>query len=358
VKRWGGVLILFLVGINVCIVGLAENAARLAAETGLDADLFTELTVQVDGSNLSIVAVYINERALDSKISPGLEAMLTPYIDDNAIVIWASAKEDLLFDPLTISVEQSNKAFLFAEGSDWVELTTGFLAGGVAAEQDSAGLLIMGDRIDPTKPFWVVYQGARGQLNIGPTEPTTTLPVQQRPQIREEPVREAPVLESVTDLEAELTYGDFSMETVSPLFGLSPSLVGTIINKGDDEELRLLLVRLEEGIEEGTLDPQLLAGIEPFIGAGTVMVWALSPTGAQFSPWNLSIKQAETNYIFNPFSSSSFTGLTPGFSEPGFIEAGNIAAGVVFLHRGIDPGAPFSICYEGECTAFPQSTDK
>ncbi|MEA3356492.1 MAG: hypothetical protein U9Q23_04035 [Candidatus Bipolaricaulota bacterium] len=353
-KRWGVVLILFLLGINVCIIGVAENAGRLAAETGLDTDLFTELTVQIGGSNLSIVAVYINERALDSKISPGLEAMLTPHIDDNAIVIWASAKEDLPFDPLTISVEQSDKVFLFAERSNWVELPPGgFFAGGVAAEQDSAGLLIMGDRIDPTKPFWIVYQGTRGQLDIGPVEPTPTPAVQQRPQIREEPV-----LESVTDLEAELTYGDFSVETVFPLFGLSPSLVGTIINKGDDEELRLLLVRLEEGIEEGTLDPQLLASIEPFIGAGAVMVWALSPTGAEFSPWDLSIKQAETNYIFNPFSSSSFTGLTPGFSEPGFIEAGNITAGVVFLHRGIDPGAPFSICYKGECAAFPQSTDK
>ena len=88
---------------------------------------------------------------------------------------------------------------------------------------------------------------------------------------------------------------------------------------------------------------KIKAALEPLVGTGAVMVWALSQTGSAFIPWNFYIQQSGTNYVF--FSAASFVELTEGFLHSGRVEPGAIAAGVIRLPGGVDTNAQFAIQY-------------
>jgi len=164
-----GSLCVFFLGLVV----LAQSADQVASETGLDRDLVGVLRVNVGGAELAIIAVYVNERAFQSGISknPTLYHRLFPYVGKNALYINPTVEHVVSFFAFSsshFSVEQVGKPTFLPAGFDWVEITAGFLEGrfevnpgGASYGSGSEGILVMGDYIDPTQPFTVVYQGQR-----------------------------------------------------------------------------------------------------------------------------------------------------------------------------------------------------
>jgi hypothetical protein len=332
----------------------AGSHEQIASETDLAPDLFNELTVDVNGTELALFIVAINERVFSSKISTALQENLRHYVGKNALYVNPTVEQvvnSFPFFPEQFTVEQEGGSSFTPTRSDWVEITPGFLGGqfeinpgGSSYGSGSEGILVMGDRIDITRPFWVSYQGVRVRFDVSqqtayypaPAPPTSTTTPSH-------PAVEISPLESITDLQQALTEGDFSAEAIASLLLLPQDLVGTLVIEGRGEELRLLFVRLEEGIYDSALGDDLLSSLEPLVGTGAVMVWALSQTGSAFIPWNFYIQQSGTNYVF--FSAGSFIGLTEGFLHSGRVEPGAIAAGVIRLPGGVTTNAPFSIHY-------------
>jgi len=110
-------------------------------------------------------------------------------------------------------------------------------------------------------------------------------------------------------------------------------------------------VRLEESIRTSLLGAELIASIDEVIGTGAVMVWAVSPIGADFTPWNFYVRQSGTNYVF--FSKASFVELTEDFLRVARVEPGGVAAGVIRLPRSVDANAPFSVFYGTSGAEYP-----
>jgi hypothetical protein len=343
-----GVLLLTSLGI------LAGSHEQIASETGLTPDLFNELTVDVNGTELALFIVVVNERVFSSKISPALQENLRHYVGKNALYVNPTVEQvvnSFPFFPEQITVEQEGGSSFTPTRSDWVEITPGFLdgqfeinPGGSSYGSGSEGVLVMGDRIDITRPFWVSYQGVRVRFDV--SQHTAYYPVPASPVSTTSPSHPAVEIsppESITDLQQALTEGDFSAEAIASLLLLPQDLVGTLAVAGRGEELRLLFVRLEEGIYSSALGDDLLLSLEPLVGTGAVMVWALSQTGSAFVPWNFYIQQSGTNYVF--FSAASFVELTEGFLHSGRVEPNAIVAGVIRLPGGVDTSAPFTIHY-------------
>ncbi len=347
----GRVILAFLLVFSLFVPAFAVTDAQIAEKTGLAPDLFIQLTVPVGEDTLGIFIVYITDRTFDSRISPTLRQTLRSYVGENALYVNPSVKkvvESFDFSPDKFAIMQDGKTFTPSR-NDWVEITPGFLhgkfevnPGGPSYGSGSEGILILGDRIDPARPFTVSYQGVSGTFKIAHTTvasgeaPSVVAPSQSKS-------TEISMPAQVTELTSALTKGDFSAETVADLLKIDPGLVRTLRVTSRGEELRLLFIRLEEGIQDGLLGKDLLSSIDPLIGTGAVMVWALSPTGADFSPWRFYIQQNGTNYVF--FSPSSFAELTPGFLNTRRIAPGGIAAGVIKLPKGVDRQASFAVFY-------------
>jgi hypothetical protein len=159
-------------------------------------------------------------------------------------------------------------------------------------------------------------------------------------------------LEDVTTLTDILALPDLSAESIAAMFALPADLVRTAeVEYRSEVVLRFVYVRLEEAVRESTLGADLLDRLDPLVGTGAVMVWAYSPTGAEFSPWNFFVQQSQTNYVF--FSSASFVELTAGFVANKRIPVGEMTAAVIRLPRGVDPGLPFAIVYSTTKVTFP-----
>jgi len=333
---------------------LAGSHEQIASKIDLAPDLFNELTVDVNGTELALFIVVINERAFSSKISPTLQENLRHYVGKNALYVNPTVEQvvnSFPFFPEQLTVEQEGGSSFTPTRSDWIEITPGFLdgqfevnPGGSSYGSGSEGILVMEDRIDIARPFWVSYQGVRVRFDVA--QQTAAYPVSAPPASTTTPSHPAVEIsppESITDLQQALTEGDFSAEAIASLLFLPQDLMGTLVVAGRGEELRLLFVRLEEGIYGSALGEDLLLALEPLVGTGAVMVWALSQTGSAFIPWNFYIQQSGTNYVF--FSAASFVELTEGFLHSGRVEPGAIVAGVIRLPGGIDTNAPFSIQY-------------
>lgn len=353
-----GLLILLLVGFGL----FAGSHERLAARTGLDSDLFNLLTVDVNGTEMAIVIVVINERSFFSRISPILRERLRPYLGKNALYINPTVGQivDVFpFLPEQFIVEQEGSPTFTPERQDWSEITDGFLdgafqvnPGGEDHGSGSEGILVLGDRIDIERPFWISYQGVRVHFDVAeiamhlpPAVSPAPVAIPSRP-----PVAIAPK-EQITDLKGALTEGEFSAEMIAPLLGLPSELVGTLTIAPRGDELRLLLIQLEEGIRASALHSELLTSLDPLIGTGAVMVWALSPTGADFVPWHFFIQQSGTNYIF--FSGASFVELTAGFLRSRRVESDTVVAGVILFPGGVDRTLPFTVFYGTASASFP-----
>lgn len=346
----------------VSLFASADPRDEFAAETGLDRDLINVVQVEVDGTELTVAFVYINERTFQSKISAELSWTLQPYVGQNAIYVNPSIDavvDSFGFNPDLITIEQSGVIHLPSLDS-WIEITPGFLAGqfevnpgGPAQGSGSEGVLILGDSIDPQLPFDVLYagQGTLSPFEIGaiPIATQTTGSPTAAMQSHD-PIEVAP-LETLGTLEELLLHEDFSAEAMAAAFELDPSLVRTMVLSLRGSELRLFYVRLEASVRTSLLGSELIASIDEVIGTGAIMVWAVSPTGASFTPWNFYIRQNNTNYVF--FSTASFVELTERFLRVERVEAGDVAAGVIRLPRSVDSAAPFSVFYGTSGVDYP-----
>ncbi|MEA1871671.1 MAG: hypothetical protein U9N00_05715, partial [Candidatus Bipolaricaulota bacterium] len=76
-----GVLLLTSLGV------LAGSHEQIASKTGLAPDLFNELTIDVNGTELALFIVAINERVFSSKISPALQENLRHHVGKNALYV-------------------------------------------------------------------------------------------------------------------------------------------------------------------------------------------------------------------------------------------------------------------------------
>ena len=241
----------------------------------------------------------------------------------------------------------------------WDEITPGFLSGrfevnpsGPEQGSGSEGVLILGDLIDVQLPFDVLYAGQRASFEIGSTPPAV-IQVTGSPTAAmqsHDPIEVSP-LQTLDALQELLLHEDFSSAAMAALFELDPELVRTMVLTLGGSELRLFLVRLEESVRTSLLGDELIASIDEVIGTGSVMVWAVSPTGAPISAWNFYIRQGGSNYVF--FSTASFVELTENFLRVERVEAGDVAAGVIRLPRSVDANAPFSVFYGTSGVDYP-----
>ena len=212
-------------------------------------------------------------------------------------------------------------------------------------------MLLLGDSIDAQLPFAVNYAGQRAAFAISAQSPATqTTGSPTAATQSHDPIEVAP-LETLGTLEELLLHEDFSADAMAALFELDSSLVRTMILSLRGSELRLFFVRLEASVRTSLLGSELMAAIDEVVGTGAVMVWAVSPSGASFTPWNFYIRQNNTNYVF--FSTASFVELTDNFLRVERVEAGDVAAGVIRLPRSVDSGAAFSIFYGTSGVDYP-----
>ncbi len=362
-------LCLFFVGLCV----LAQSVNQIASETGLDRDLVGVLNINAGGTELAIIVVYINERAFQSGISknPNLYHRLFPYVGQNALYINPTVEQVVsysAFSPSQFSVEQSGKTTFYPTGADWVEITPGFLGGlfqvnpgGASYGSGSEGILVVGDRIDPTQPFSVVYQGQRAYFEISQVAAAPLTAVSPAPAPTTVPLREmvqAPPLADVTDLEEALLQGDLSAGMVAELLSVDPRLVGTFIHSAGTDELRFMFIRLEEAVRVGTFSSELLSRIDPYVGHNAIMVWMLTSTGAPFSIYNLLLERPHGDGITHElFFGDSVVDLTEDFAGLNYVYPGQLQAAILLLPSSVNVNEPFTMKYGlGRATFLPLGT--
>ena len=343
---------------------LGDPRQQFAEETGLDMDLIQVAQSEVNGVELTVVFVYVNQRTFDSKISPTLRSTLLPYVGRNAIYVNPSIEEVVAqfeFFPMSIVVEQAGRD-RFVPGYDaWREITAGFLAGvfqvnpaGPSQGSGSEGILILGDEIDAETPFSITYLGQQVEFSISSAPAVSaTLPSGTGTAATSShvPANVVP-LADLGSLEDVLGHETFDATSLAAFFGLDPALVRAMEIAARGEDLRLVLFDLQPEIRNGALGADLIETIDPLVGTGAVMVWAFSPSaGAAFSPWHFYIQQGGTNYVF--FSSASFAEITAGFLTVGRVLPGEVVAGIVRLPRGADPALPYTVFYGTTGVDFP-----
>ena len=340
----------------IAVLALGDARDQFAQETGLDTDLIDVIKLDVGGTELTIVFVFITERTFSSKISPMLRAALLPHIGQNALYVNPSIEPVVAqFDVSPLALEASQGDTVVSPTAEaWIEITQGFMGGwfevnpsGPSQGSGSEGIVILGDMIDSTRPFTVSYLGQEAQFDISVAPIAATYPSTRGV----DAVPDVEPLMSISTLEGVLTLEDLSAASMAALFGLDPALVRTIHLPHGGEDLRLLFVRLEEAVRESALGDELLETLDPFVGTGTVMVWAFTATGATFSPWHLYVNQG-TNWPVGLFS-NPFVELTEGFSRSVILEAGQLVAGLFRLPAKVDPGQPFAIYYGASSVTYP-----
>jgi len=340
--------------------GAADPRQRFAEETGLDLDLIGVVQTDVGGIELTITFVFINERTFNSKVSADLRLALMPYIDRNAVYVNPSIEQVLsrfAFSAADISVRQDGEPAFAPQADAWIDITPGFAAGwfevnpsGPDQGSGSEGILVLGDAIDSTRPFELIYRGQEAQFEIGQGIVSPSAPAAAAATSSHDPI-DVPPLEGTGTLQNVLMQDEFSAASMAALLELDPTLVRTLHLTIRGEELRLLFVRVEESIDESALGPELLSALEPLIGTGAVMVWAFSVEGAAFSPWSFYVQQGGTNYVF--FSSASFVALTDGFLRVERVRAGEVAAGVIRLPKSVNSALPFSVHFGTSGVDYP-----
>ena len=139
---------------------------------------------------------------------------------------------------------------------------------------------------------------------------------------------------------------------------VDPRLVGSFIHTAGDDELRFLFVRLEEAVRTGTLSPELLSRIDPYVGANAVMVWIVTSTGAPFSIYNLLLERPHGDGITHElFYGDNVIDLTEGFASLNYVYPGQLQAAILLLPSSVNVHEPFTMKYGlGRATFLPFST--
>jgi len=368
--RWERIVAIFsLLLLTFGVFATAQTSDALAQQTGLDSDLIGVIEVSVDGTELAIVFVFINERTFDSGVSATLQSRLLPYVGQNALYVNPSVEivvSQFAFEPLDVSVGPASGGSIDMTLALWQEITPGFLDGrftvnpsGAGQGSGSEGILILGDSIDSSEPFVVEYGGQTVLFDIDDVSTVATATVSTgstsglTSETAYDPV-DVTTLENVATLADLLALNELTPGGLAEVSALPAERVGMIEYVAGTERLRIVLIQLVEDVRDSALGDDLLATLDPLIGSGAVMIWAYSPTGAPFRVWDFVIKQSGTHYWYT--ADDSFVDLTEGFRRMERLEAGEVAAGVMRLHSRMDQDAPFSVFYKsltiGE-VAFP-----
>lgn len=357
--RWSNVgralLASFFFALCAASAALGDPRDDFARETALDSDLIGVIQVDVGGTEMTIACVFIDARALESHVSPSLRQALQPYVGRNALYVNPSVRDIVShfdFTPQAIAVQGEGRERTTALASAWVELTPGFLGGafevnpaGTEQGSGSEGVLVLGDLIDPTRPFDIFYGNERTTFRIlaaassGSTSAASHDPIS------------VPALGDVSSLESVLARSDLTEVSLAALFALDRSLVRILDATVTSAAVRFVLIRLDESVRASALGDDLLSRLDPLIGTGAVMVWATSTTGAPFSPWYFYVQQSGTNFVF--FSSASFVELTSGLLSLERLEPGVLAAAVIRLPKGVNAQAPFAVRYSSFGVTYP-----
>jgi hypothetical protein len=362
--RWNSVgraiLVSSLFFLCAASAALGDPRDDFARETGLDTDVIGVVQVDVGGIEMTIAFVFVNERALDSRISPALRQTLEPYVGRNALYVNPTVRDVVSrfgFDPQAIAVQGEGHERAMATASAWIELTPGFLDGAflvnpAGSEQGSGseGVLVLGDLIDPMLPFDVFYGAQRVTFRIAAPASISDSSSSSTSALSHDPIS-VPTLGDVSSLENVLALPDLTEVSLAALFALDRSLVRVVAGMVGTDTVRFVFVRLEESVRTSALGNDLLSRLDPAIGTGAVMVWATSTTGAAFSPWYLYVQQSGTNFVF--FSSASFVELTSGFLGLKRLDPGALAAAVIRLPRGVDVQTPFAVRYNSFSVTYP-----
>lgn len=129
---------------------------QIAQKTGLDPNLLATLFV-TDGDNQFILAfVYVNDQTMQSQLKPELKQAIAPYVNKRALLTVLAPATASLFDPLRINFEQGLAHFLLSEQSI-IRVTPDFGAGKFEPGTVSAGILLLNDGLDLSKPFRIYY---------------------------------------------------------------------------------------------------------------------------------------------------------------------------------------------------------
>ncbi len=338
----------------------ADARQDFARETGLDPNLIGVIQTDVAGTQMTIVFVFINDRALDSRISPTLRQELLPYVGRNALYVNPSVRsvvDRFGFDPQAIAVQADGGQRFVPPASVWVEITPGFLTGtfqvnpaGASQGSGSEGILVLGGQIDSAKPFTVTYGAASMTLDIASGAASAAGGTGSTSSLSHESIV-VPALEDVTSLEDVLALPDLTSDSLALLFGLDRSLVRLLDVPVKTETIRMVFVRLEESVRTSALGPELLDRLDSVIGTGAVMVLAWSAAAPSFSPWYFYIQQSGTNHVF--FSDASFVELTTGFLDLMHLVPGQLAAAVIRLPKSVHPLEPFGVRYSTFGVTYP-----
>ncbi|MGC9530234.1 MAG: hypothetical protein ACP5G2_06500 [Candidatus Bipolaricaulaceae bacterium] len=161
-----------LVAAALCLGGLVsgQTMEQVLDQTGLDADLVAMLTVDGPGGKVLFVCVYIDERALSSRIRPGVAELIAPYVGENALLIWAYSEGGATFNPGELAISQGDVQLGLS--SDNVVLVEGnLLSGRLEPMTPAAAVVLLGDAIDPGAGFHVQYGStAMATLTVDVTE--------------------------------------------------------------------------------------------------------------------------------------------------------------------------------------------
>jgi hypothetical protein len=334
---------------------LGDPRDDFARETGLDSDLIGVIQVDVGGTEMTIAFVFVDARALESHVSPSLRQALQPYVGRNALYVNPSVRNVVShfdFSPQAIAVQGEGRERTTPPASAWVELTPGFLGGtfdvnpaGASQGSGSEGVLVLGDLIDPTRPFDIFYGNERTTFRILPAGSSRSWTAASHDPIS------VPALGDVSSLESVLARPDLTEVSLAALFALDRPLVRMLDATVGPNAVRFVFIRLEESVRTSALGVDLLSRLDPVIGTGAAMVWAISTTGAPFSPWYFYVQQSGTNFVF--FSSASFVELTSGFLDLDRLEPATLAAAVIRLPKGVDARAPFAVRYSTFGVTYP-----
>jgi hypothetical protein len=138
-------------------VGAAgQTLDQVLAQTGLDRDLVTMLTVEQGGQKFLLVFVYINERTLSSKVKPEIAEKLAAYVGKNAVLVWAYSESGAALDPSAIWFSQGQTRVVLT-AAEIVPLEGDLLSGSVPAATPVVAIVVLGEAIDPAQPFEIHY---------------------------------------------------------------------------------------------------------------------------------------------------------------------------------------------------------
>lgn len=158
--------------------GALEELAKqqIAQKTGLDPNLLATLFV-TEGENQFILAfVYVNDQTMQSQLKAELKQAIAPYVNKRALLTLLAPATTSFFDPLRINFEQGLARFLLS-GKSIIKVTPDFGAGKFEPGTVNAGILLLNDGLDLSRPFRIYY-GAQSTVFSLTGE---TLPAQPNP---------------------------------------------------------------------------------------------------------------------------------------------------------------------------------